>query len=124
MSVHVQVLAEMFARKGDQFQTVRELVMECHLPPEAILPSNSIVSSAKEEPLVDAGVISDVDGSAMSLSCDSRLEISGTEVDSEARSSNGVLLDDDCDEAGDQVCVLGGARSARDVRGVSSQVRH
>ena len=46
----------------------------------------------EKEPLDDAGVISDEDGSAISLSCDGRLEISGTEGESEAKLSDGKSL--------------------------------
>ena len=46
----------------------------------------------EKEPLDDAGVISDDDGSAISLPCDGRLEISGTEGESKAKSSNGKSL--------------------------------
>ena len=41
------------------------------------------------EPLDGAGVISDDDGSAISLPSDGGLEISGTEGESEAKSSDG-----------------------------------
>ena len=46
----------------------------------------------EKEPLDDAGVISDYDGSAISPPCDGRLEISGTEGKSEAKSSDGKSL--------------------------------
>ena len=46
----------------------------------------------EKEPLDDAGVMSDDDGSAISLPCDGRLEISGTEGKSEPKSSDGKSL--------------------------------
>ena len=46
----------------------------------------------EKEPFDDAGVISDNDGSASSLPCDGRLESSGTEGESEAKSSDGKSL--------------------------------
>ena len=46
----------------------------------------------EKEPLDDAEVISDDDGSANLLPCDGRLEISGTEGESEAKSSDGKSL--------------------------------
>ena len=46
----------------------------------------------EKEPLDDAGVISDDDGSAILLACDGRLEISSTESESEAKSSDGKSL--------------------------------
>ena len=46
----------------------------------------------EKEPLDDAGVISEDDGSAISLPCDGWLENSGTEGESEANASNGKSL--------------------------------
>ena len=46
----------------------------------------------EKKPLDDAGVISDDDGSAILLQCHGRLEISGTEGESEAKSSDGKSL--------------------------------
>ena len=46
----------------------------------------------EKEPLDDAGGTSDDDGSAISLTCDGRLEISGTEGESEAKWSDGKSL--------------------------------
>ena len=46
----------------------------------------------ENEPLDGAGVISDDDGSAISLSSDGGLEISGTEGESEAKSRDGKSL--------------------------------
>ena len=46
----------------------------------------------EKEPLDDAGVISDGDGSAILPPSDGRLEISGTEGKSEAKSSDGKFL--------------------------------
>ena len=72
----------------------------------------------KKEPFDGSGVISDDDGSAISLPSDAGLEISGTEANKRSKIERWEVLDDEGDDGDDEVCVLGGAGGERDVRGV------
>ena len=65
----------------------------------------------EKEQVDGAGAISDDDGSPILLPSDGGLEISGTEGESEAKSSDGKSLTTrPGDDGDDQVGVLGGAR--------------
>ena len=78
----------------------------------------------KNEPLDSAGLISDDDGRAISLPSDGGLEISDTEGESEAKSSDWKSLTTSVTMAMTRCAFLGGARGGRDVRGVWRRGRH
>ena len=78
-----------FLPKGELFPSLSGL-SQSHRDAEAALEYLDFLD--ENEPLDGAGVISDDYGSAISLPSDGGLEISGREVESEAKSRDGTSL--------------------------------